>query len=163
MPFQIWSQRETTAQIGDILTAAGQFVVAQDIQVASGRYSRQYRDADQSALAELEPLLKAGVSGGRRLLASVTPDRVVHIYQEPTYNADVAPVLNGNNEMMDVSGASPWEPGKLPSGQWVTLTDELPDDAAVFIERAEYDATTGKYTALETRGAPNPWDVVKLV
>lgn len=163
MPFQIWSQRETTAQIGDILTAAGQFVVAQDIQVASGRYSRQYRDADQSALAELEPLLKAGVSGGRRLLASVTPDRVVHIYQEPTYNADVAPVLNGNNEMMDVSGASPWEPGKLPAGQWVTLTDELPDDAAVFIERAEYDATAGKYTALETRGAPNPWDVVKLV
>lgn len=163
MPFQVWSHRETTNQISDMLTAAGQFLVAQDIQVASGRFSRQYRNGDQTAQAELERLLAAGVNGGRRLLASVTADRVAHIYQEPIYNSDSAPLLNDDNVILEPSGAAPWEAGKLPHGQWLTLTDELPADAGVFIERAEFDAGAGKYTALETKGAPNPWDVVNLV
>lgn len=163
MPFQIWAHRETTAQISDMLTAAGQFFAAQDIQIASGRYSRAYRNSDQTAQAELETLLKAGVSGGRRLLASVSADRVVHVSQETLYDRDRAPLLTENNELLDVSGSAPYEPGKLPFGQWVTLTDELPDDAGIFIERAEYDAISETYTALETRGAPNPWDVVNLI
>jgi hypothetical protein len=163
MPFQIWAHRATTTQIGDMLTVAGQFLVAQDIQTASGLSSRQFRDADQTARTEIELLLKAGVSGGRRLLADITPDRVVHVYQEPTYNADSAPLLDEDNHLLTPSGASPYEPGRLPFGRWVTLTNELPDDAAVFIERAEFDATTGEYTALTPKGAPDPWDVVRLI
>lgn len=163
MPFQVWSHRQTTDQIADMLTAGGQFFAAQDIPVASGRYSRQYRNSDQTTKAEIEKLMQAGVAGGRRLLASVGRDRAVHIFEEPVYNSDSAPLLTENNVILEASGAAPWEPGKLPAGMWLTLTDELPGDAAVFIERAEFDATSGEYTALETRGAPNPWDVVQLV
>lgn len=162
MPFQIWSHRETTNQISDMLTTAGQFLVAQDIQLSSGIYSRQYRNNDQTAQAELEPLLKAGKSGGRRLLASVTPDRVVHVLEEPVYDSASSPLLNESMQVLNADGVTPWEPGKLPAGMWLTLTNELPDDADVFIERAEYDAINGAYTALEPKGAASPWDVVKL-
>lgn len=162
MPFQVWSHRETTAQIADMLTAAGQFFVAQDIPLASGRYSRQYRDRDQTARAEIEELLKAGVAGGRRLLASVGADRVVRVFEEPLYDGASAPLLTVDNTILGPDGASPWTAGKLPHGLWLTLTDEMPEDAAVFIERAEFDAASGTYSALETKGAPNPWDVVRL-
>jgi len=161
MPFQIWAHRETTTQISDMLTTAGQFLVGQDIQIASGLSSRQYRNADQTALAEIETLLKAGVSGGRRLLANVTPDRIVQVYQEPTYNADSAPLIDEDNQLLTPFG-SPYETGALPFGRWITLTNELPDEAGVFIERVEYDATSGEYT-FTAKGAPDPWDVVNLV
>lgn len=162
MPFQIWSHRETTSRISDMLTTAGQFFSVQDIQSASGRYSRQYRNSDQTAQAELETLLKAGKASGRRYLASVTPDRVVHVYEEPVYDGASAPLLNESMQILNTDGVTPWEPGKLPAGMWLTLTNELPDDSDVFIERAEYDAVNQAYTALEPKGAPNPWDVVKL-
>lgn len=162
MPFQVYAHRQTSDQIGDMLSAGGQFFVAQDIVPASGRHSRQYRNSDQTAQAEIETLLRAGVSGGRRYLANVTPDRVVHVYQEPVYDSSTAPLLTETGEILETSGAAPWELGKLPAGMWLTQTDELPDDSPVFIERAEFDAVSGEYSALETRGAPNPWDVVKL-
>lgn len=162
MPFQIWSHRETTNQISDMLTTAGQFFAVQDIQAASGRYSRQYRDGNQTAQAELETLLQAGRASGRRFLSSVTPDRVVHVYEEPVYDSASSPLLNENMEILNADGVTLWEPGKLPAGMWLTLTNELPDDSDVFIERAEYDAVNRAYTALEPKGAPNPWDVVKL-
>lgn len=162
MPFQVWAHRETTNQISDMLTTAGQFFAAQDIQIASGIYSRQYRNSDQTAQAELETLLKAGKSSGRRLLASVTPDRVVHVLEEPTYDSASSPLLNESMQILNADGVTPWEPGKLPAGLWLTLTNELPDDSDVFIERAEYDAINGAYTALEPKGAASPWDVVKL-
>jgi hypothetical protein len=162
MPFQIWSHRETTNQISDMLTTAGQFFAVQDIQTASGRYSRQYRDGNQTAQAELETLLQAGKASGRRFLSSVTPDRVVHVYEEPVYDGATSPLLNENMEILNADGVTPWELGKLPAGMWLTLTNELPDDSDVFIERAEYDVVNRAYTALEPKGAPNPWDVVKL-
>lgn len=162
MPFQIWSHRETTNQISDMMTTAGQFFAAQDIQATSGRYSRQYRDGNQTAQAELETLLQAGKANGRRFLSNVTPDRVVHVYEEPVYDGASSPLLNENMEILNADGVTPWEPGKLPAGLWLTLTNELPDDSDVFIERAEYDAVNRAYTALEPKGAPNPWDVVKL-
>lgn len=162
MPFQVWAHRETTNQISDMLTTAGQFFTVQDIQLASGIFSRQYRDSDQTAQAELETLLKAGKTSGRRLLANVTPDRVVHILEEPVYDSASSPLLNESMQVLNTDGVTPWEPGKLPAGMWLTLTNELPDDADVFIERAEYDALNGSYTALEPKGAASPWDVVKL-
>lgn len=167
MPFQVWGKKETTGQITDMITAGSQFHTAIDIQDASGLAKRLYRDADQTAQTEIETLLRAGVSGGRRLITEVTPDRVVHVYQEPTYNSDNAPLLGNDSKLQDVTGAR-WEPGKLPFGEWLTLTgvpsnvDELEGLGSVFIERAEYDARNGKFTALTPKGAPNPWDVVKL-
>jgi hypothetical protein len=162
MPFQIWAKRETTEQIRDIYTASNQFCRDIDIQVASGRFSRMYRDSDLDAQQEMAKLLRAGVLGGRRLLARISPDRVLHISEEPTYNASNAPIFTEDGELVDVTG-QPYEPGRLPVGQWITLAGEPPIRAGKFIERAEYDAVAGRYTQLAPKGAVDPFDVVRLI
>ena len=81
---------------------------------------------------------------------------------------DISPLLGDDGVLRDSSGG-PWEPGRLPHGKWVTLSglptnvDDFVGISPVFIERAEYDCESGKFSALEPKGAPNPWDVVKLV
>lgn len=166
MPFQVWGHRQTSDQINDMLTYADQFFDDIDIQDASLIYSRQYRDQDQSAQDEIETLMKAGISSGKRLLASVTPDRVVHVYDEPVYS-DASGLLANDGSLRDVTGGE-WPSGKLPHGTWLTLTgvpanvDAFSGISPVFIDRAEFDCSSGKFSALEPKGAVNPWDVVKL-
>jgi hypothetical protein len=162
MPFQIWAKRQTTDQISDMYTAANQFCVALDVQIASGRYSRQYRDGDLDARQEMETLLNAGKSGGRRLLAQVSADRVLRIYEEPAFVEGTTQIFTDDGDLVDASG-QPSEPGVLPAGRWIALPDEPPDEAGVLIEKAEYDAAQGRYTQLMPKGAVDPFDVVRLI
>lgn len=162
MPFQIWAKRQTTDQLSDMYTAANQFCVTLDIQTASGRYSRQFRDGDQSAQQEMETPLTAGVSGGRRLLAQVSADRALRIYEEPLYVEGTTQIFTDDGDLVDASGHAS-EPGVLPAGKWIMLPDEPPDEAGVLIEKAEYDASSGRYTQLMPKGAVDPFDTVKLV
>lgn len=167
MPFQVWGNQRTTGQISDILSSAGQFVDTIDVQADSLISSRQFRDQDQTARTELETLMKAGVAGGRRLLSSVSPERVVSVFEEPVYNSDISPLLTDTGELLDQSGGL-WEQGRLPHGRWATLTgiptnvDDFVGLSPVFIEHAEYDCTSGKISTLTPKGAENPWDVTKL-
>lgn len=166
MPFQVWAHRQTTDQMNDILTYANQFFTAIDITQASLTATRQYRDEDKTAKTELEALMNEGTAGGTRYLARVGADRAVHIYPEPAYSADTAPRLTKTGELMDVAG-SRLEAGKLPVGQWVTLTgvpanvNAFVNMARKFVERAEWDAQADKLSALEFKGAPNPWDILR--
>lgn len=170
MPFQIWGHRETTAQINDMLIYANQFFSSVDIQAASGVFSRLYRDADQTSQTEIENLMKAGTTANKRLLASVTPDRAVHVFEEPNYDSSIAPLLDvyGKEYNLLTSSGQPYEPGRLPTGQWVTLAgvpsnvDEFVGMSSQLVERAEWDAEAEKFSAIEFKGAPNPWDVVHL-
>lgn len=167
MPFQIWAHQATTTQISDILTNKGQFFKAVDIYQASGIDSRQYRDADQTAQVEVENLLRAGVSGGSRLLANVSADRVVHVYAEPSNTADTKPLLHNDGALLDYT-SQPWELGRLPVGKWIELAgipanvDGLTGVSPFFCERAEFDVQQMKFSVIEPKGVPNPWDVVKL-
>src|SRR4029079_2017629 len=109
--------------------------------------------------------MKAGISTGERLLSSVTPDRAVHVYKEPAYSGDIAPLLHNDGSLQDVSG-QPLEPGRLPVGQWVTRVG-IPSNVDAFlnmhhrfVERAEWDCEGDKLSALEYKGATNPWEVV---
>ncbi len=167
LPFQIWGHQETTAQISNILTTKGQFFAGVDIQNTSGKFPRQYRDGDQSAQTEVETMMKAGTTTGKRLLSTVTPDRIAHVFAEPDYDSNKAPLLRNDGTLTDVSGGR-MEPGRLPFGQWVTVAgvptnvDQFVGFSQRFIERCEWDAEQGKLSALEFKGAVSPWDVVHL-
>ena len=91
----------TTTQIGAIVTASGQFLSATDVIDASGIVSNEYRDGNKRASDEIASLLKQGVSGGRRLLATVTGDRRLKVYQEPAQQASSYYWLRSNLELRD--------------------------------------------------------------
>jgi hypothetical protein len=79
----------TTDQIV-AMAAAAQFVVDAWIVEASGVSSNPYRDGRQSIKDEIESLLQAGTSSGRRLLAAITPQRRLRVWPEPARPADTA-------------------------------------------------------------------------
>jgi hypothetical protein len=167
MPFQIWSWRQTTSQIADILTSAGQLFAGHEVRNASGASKRQFRDQDQSGQAEIEALLKVGSSTGR-LLARVSPERIAQIYTEPTADAYGDLMLNETGKLTDNAGQA-IEPGRLPVGQWVGLTgvpanvDEFERISPLFVERAEWDCEQEQFSALEFKGADNPWETVRIL
>ena len=59
----------------------GQFFDKVRIQDASGVYSSSLRSQVYSYQAEIEELLGAGCADGRRMVAQVTPQRVLAVYQ----------------------------------------------------------------------------------
>jgi hypothetical protein len=162
MPFQIWAKRQTTDQLADIYAAGNQFCRALEIQVPSGRYSRMFRDKDLDAQQEMLKLMRAGVLNGQRLLSRVSADRIMSIYEEPIYVADNAPIFTEEGELVSIDG-QPYEPGRLPVGEWITLAGESPARTGKFIEKAEYDAVQGRYTQLMPKGAVDPFDAVRMV
>lgn len=167
MPFQIWSWRQTTDQIADILGNANQFFSDYEVRNASGVYKRQFRDQDQTAQVEIENLLKVGASAGR-LLSRVSVERVAQVYLEPTSDADSDLMLTPLGRLTDNTGQE-LEPGRLPVGQWLQLTgvpsnaDEIEALSPLFLERAEWDCVREEFSALEFKGADNPWEAIRLL
>lgn len=167
MPFQIWAWRQTTDQIADMLTSANQLLSGYEVRDASGIYKRQFRDQDQTAQVEIENLLKVGTASSR-LLARVAPERVAQVYAEPVADADKNLMLSPLGRLTDNSGQE-LEPGRSPVGQWVQLTgvlsnvDELEKISPLFVERAEWDCEQEQFSALEFKGAENPWEAIRLL
>lgn len=150
MPFELWGKRETTLQIQDMV---GYVLPATALDTASGVYARQWRNGAQTVRAETEELLAAGTSAGRRLLAQVTPERVVRIYAEPDAG-DLDWQLGIDGKLRLPLGAL--DEGQLPAGQWVQLASEAKGLGPLFIERVQYTPGTG-YTVIEPRSSA-PWE-----
>lgn len=167
LPFQIWSHRQTTDQISDMLTSGNQLFSGYEIKDASGKYKRQFREEDQTTQVEIENLLKLGTNAGKRLLSRVSPQRMVQIYAEPTANDQIDDMMLDDGSIVAVTGV-PLEEGYLPVGKWISDADRPvyadPDDdpPAQFLERAEWDCEINDFSALEFKGAENPWEVVRL-
>ena len=104
---------------------------------------------------ELEALLDSGTSNQRRLLAEVTPERILRIYEQPAAAETLLMAADGT--LQTLTGGA-WGPGKLPHGRWIGLLDE-DDEAPFFCERAEVDCQSGQYSALEPEGAGNAWQM----
>lgn len=162
MAFQVWGQEQTTTQVAAMLTAAGAWFSSVEIANASGVYGRQYRDGDLTALREVEELLEAGTTNGRRLLTRVTPERICRIYEEPA-SGETDLLLDERGRLHLATGPE-LEEGVLPTGRWVRMgmipasTGSVTEVAPVFIERAEYGVSEGRYTVMEPRSA-SPWEV----
>jgi len=160
---------ETTQQIADIVAATGEFLVGTDIVNASGLYRSPYSDDDTTAQADIEDLLAAGVQNGRRLLATVTRERYLRVYEEP---APTAPrhQLRSDGTLRGPRGML-LEPGVAPVGVWAELVDVgltgadaemLANAARLFLEGVEWDEGQQRITRLEPRGR-SAYDVAEVI
>lgn len=146
MPFRIWADEDTVTQIQRLLTDYGQFFVGADLVTAtSGVRTNQYIDNDQSALEEIEKLLEMGTSSGQRLLARVTPERVVRIWAEP---AAVEPLARLRSDRQIAHAGGGVRPaGQLPAGEWLAVRSQAAvalAAGAIFVDEAEYNTEQGE-------------------
>ena len=151
MLFIVIGEQETTEQIEDIITTAGQFLEGVKIENASGIWTPPYRTGERTALDYLNDLLLAGVSGGKRLLASVDRNRQVRIYQEPNLSA-FDYLVSRDGDITDYLG-NPVPSAQTPAGVWMRLKDVIPasitsgmtaDPSKVFVDEIMWDAKTGR-------------------
>lgn len=159
---------ETTAQIAAIVAAVGAFFTGTDLQVASGIHVSEYQDGDSTALDIIQTLLRAGVAGGQRLLATVTRERLLRVDAEPA-STSVRHSLTTDGVITDRLG-QPLDAGVIPVGRWIDLGDVIPPTAPTaylakpspfFLEAGEYDVERGRLTP-EPRGVPSPWDLTRV-
>ena len=168
--FKVGGVLQTTQQIVDLIAASpGQFFTGARIIDTSGVYTSQFRDGETTGLTEALDLLKIGsVATGRRMLARVTLNRVLEVYDMPA-----APtILNDAPLWVDRDGTfrdhfRPIEPETCPVAQWAYLSDLIPagvafdrlaDPRLQFIERMKYSVKKHKLDPIP-RAARNEWDV----
>lgn len=146
MPFRVWGDEDTVTQIQRLLTDYGQFFTGVDLVTAtSGVRTNQYIDNDQTALEEIEKLLELGTSTGQRLLAKVTPERVVRIWAEPAALEPLARLRADRQIAHAGGGVRP--AGQLPAGEWLAVRSQAAvalATGAVFVDEAEYNADDGE-------------------
>ena len=148
LPFRIWGSEDTASQMRKIAADMGQFLAAADMPTATGIVTNPYRDEDETALAAFYKLLDSGTVSGWRLLAQVSPERVLRVAME-TGPGDNLPVLGMDGALRLASGG-PLPQGWLPVGEWIVL-EGLPAAvqaalrvSPVFVEEAEYDWRSGE-------------------
>jgi hypothetical protein len=173
MPFQVLGSQDHLRQVEAILAGAGQFLTGCEAApglTEAGLASCQYRDGLSTGLAEIGPLLGA-TADGRRLLATVRPDRAVVIERAPE-DGDVAYALDADGRVRDRWG-SPLPPGQCVAGAWATLGDVIPANADAshygrlspfWVERSVYEVAARKLMLLGKRSRqpveepePNLW------
>lgn len=168
MPFKVSGERETTMQIRDILVSLGQFFGGVVIETPSGVFTNPFRNGEQTAAAYVKELLETATSNGRRLLAQVTPERVVRVYEEP--DPAYAQFLLDRDRRISTFLNEPIPPVYTPCAVWVRMHNVLPDtihgarlaDASVaFIEDFEYDALVDA-VSLTLRGARTIQDLGEI-
>jgi hypothetical protein len=94
---------------------------------ASGISSNPYRDGRQSIRDEIEALLQAGTSDGRRLLATITPQRQLRVWPEPARPADTAISWYRlkRNGRLHRPNDSPLPAGVAALGVWAAFEDGI--------------------------------------
>jgi len=151
----------TTAQISTMMTAVGEFITATDIVNASGIETNPYRNGDNTALFELFKLLATGTSNDRRLLAEVTQQRRLRVYEEPAKPSVMEDIyhLDRLGKLYDKYGREVTN-STCPVGLWCSLHGVVPmnvdmsliaNPSPFFIEEAEYDVARDRYKVVRTR------------
>ena len=157
LPFRIWGGEDTAAQMRNVVAAMGQFLAASDLPAATGIVTNPYRDEDETALAAFYKLLDGGTVSGWRLLAGVSPERVLRVTME-TGPGDNLPVW-GVDGVLRQAGGGPLPQGYLPVGEWIALQGlsasalEALRASPVLVEEAEYDWRSGELTLTRWRTA----------
>jgi hypothetical protein len=150
---------ETTTQVEEIIDELGEFIEGVLIETASGVQALEYRDGDTNAQAEIEALMGRGTSNDRRVLAEVTRERYVRLYEEPASGSGDY-LLLADGTLHDAYD-NPLPPGACVAGVWARLKDVLPatidttrltDPALVFIEECEWDEENYRIGRIEPRG-----------
>jgi hypothetical protein len=162
--FKVCGMQETTEQIRYVL-AINPFLTAVRIETGSGVYSSQYADGDGLLCERVEALLKSGTTNGRRLLATVTRERTVRVYEEPASGVNDY-LLTAQGDLQD-SWELPQAKEKCTVGVWAKLKDVIPatvdtsklaDPSRMFIESAEFNAESLAYVP-EPRSLQSVWEL----
>lgn len=152
LAFRVIGYKETTQQIADIIDSVCAFIVGVDIIDASGVNTPQYRNGDNTADYEIRKLLEAGSTDGRRMLAHITPDRLLRIYKEP-----VKPLAGDAPYRLDRYGKfyddldRPVDQHHCLVGYWVDVdiipaivnANRIASISPAFIERNEINVPSG--------------------
>jgi len=80
--FRVICLNDTSEQLAAIAAAGNQFL-QRITAVTTGRQTSPFRAAGRTCQEEIEDLLKLGTSNDRLVLATVTPDRDLHFYEQP--------------------------------------------------------------------------------
>ena len=147
--FRVCGGAETTAQIGDVVEACGQFLNGARIDSASGVYTGPYRAGDATALQEIVAHLKAGTSAAVPLQAEVTQDRYLRVYEQPQ-PATAVLYIGRDGLLADAAGKAlpAWTPAAgrwaIQRGGWGELGSPYQQvKDRVLLERVEYDPCSG--------------------
>lgn len=139
--FRVKGSQATTDQIVDLVDAS-EFLAGVDVVDASGISSWQYRDGASTGLNELLALLRSGTSNGQRLLARVSDDLHLRVWEQPA-RASVEPaiILGADRNLYNRTGGAVGH-GRLCAGQWIDLAEVPPTVGfanrltPLFVERA---------------------------
>jgi hypothetical protein len=156
LPYRVWGTESSEAQITRIISDAGQFIAGVD-GVATGINTNQYRDGDMTAYDEIEKLLDLGSSAGKRLLATVTPARMLRIYEEPAKSTD-GDRLQPDGTLRNIASGRR-QRGLLPTGEWLVV-DGVPssinaqlDLSPLFVDEAGWRATDPDIFEIQPKAA----------
>lgn len=154
----------TTAQIAAILGSSAQFITGIDLQATGDISLSQLQDGSNTSQTIVENLLAAGLADGTGLLATVTRNREVRIYEEPVEDRLF---LQADGQIQDLWG-NPLLQHTCPHAQWCLLRDVVPPTVDVdrmanptrfFVQRSEF-TVAGWGLILEPRGMESPWQAL---
>ncbi len=148
-------------QIEAIVTDAGEFFTGTDLVDAHTVDSNEYRDDTETALDIITALLQTPQTGGERVTAYVTRDRLLRFEQEAESGLTDWLLLPGQ-QFRTFLGGTP-DPGReiigwtqsrgvLPTTNWGHMISPTP----LYIEENEFDAESKSYS-WRARGALSPW------
>lgn len=148
--FSLTVGAETTQQVKNLITAAGQFFGGLDIEAVSGVYAPIATSSDTTAQKRIEDLLGMGNSAGLSLYGRIMPTMRAVIYTEPT---TVSYYLSEDGRLYGQMNSA-LAANECPTGVLASPTDIDLQDMKVFIQEARYTASKGKavYTSRDTSG-----------
>lgn len=155
---------ESTTKIASIITAEGEFITSTRIINPSGINRTEYADGDNTAFFYIFELLQSGVSGGRRLMGTVTKDRIYEIREEPAKG--VSDTLRRANGRLEDAHGREIILQTCPVGYWMRTVDVLPanisgllisDPSYGFVEAATWTPQGGYEPVM--RGMPSAADL----
>lgn len=155
--FRAAGNMETTAQVGAMVSAGGQFLNGTRLDAVSGIFTNPFRFGDRTALTEIAAHLGAGNSSGVELLGMVTPERLLAISAKPAESATLYRVDAQGRLRSLVGSALPPNLGGQVVGQWavhdaVWLGQGI--GAALLSERVWIGAVQWGQRGLEIRTSP---------
>jgi hypothetical protein len=162
------SKEQTTDQITYLIATAGMgqaFIPSVRILSASGVSTNAAQTGDNTAQAVVQALLDAGTGTNGRMLATVNRFRELEVTAEPADTDTSTLWLDADGHLATQNG-QPWLPQASPVGVWCKLRTRLPGGVATdiypsfFIQKATWTAA-GNTLAVESRGVPQPQDLVK--
>jgi hypothetical protein len=145
MPFLLVGQETTTNQVLSMAAAAagGQFLTSVFIKDASTVQARLYRSGIQTALQEVREMLSMGTSGGGRLMAWISEERVLVVESVPSESSPEY-LVKASGQVARRDGGRMPAAGRLV-GRWARVDGlgQAGGDAgpagAVLISRAIWD------------------------